>query len=76
MKKSGIKIRAIYFPNGERVVANYSCTLETLNEFHGEYDIDWVILLQDGNETARYNTRHIESIVWLEPVKAPDTSGE
>ena len=37
----------------------------TLNEYHGEYDVDWVLLVDgNGHEMARYNTRYLASIVW------------
>jgi len=65
--KSGMKVKAIYFPKGDRIFASEQETLETYSEHHGEYDLDWVIALRDGKETARHNIKFIESIVWLNP---------
>jgi hypothetical protein len=44
--------------------------LETLNEFHGDYDMDWIVMkLRDGSpsgkEVERYNCRFIVGIVWI-----------
>ena len=41
-------------------------TLELSATYHGDRDEFWVLHLEsDGKETARYNVRHIETIVWL-----------
>lgn len=40
------------------------------NEFHGDHDEDWVVVLDKNNtwrEIRRYNVRYLESITW-----APD----
>ncbi len=34
------------------------------NEYHGEYDIDWVCLMEKGKELSRHNVKFIASIVW------------
>ena len=69
--KSGMKIREIYFPDGKSRGTDDNSRLETLSEFHGEYDIDWVVVIDvDGKEIARHNTRYVESIVWLEQEEA------
>lgn len=38
----------------------------TLHEYHGEYDIAWVLLIDttNGHEIERYNTRYIALITW------------
>ena len=65
--KSGIQIERICFGNQDVVVAKDAVTLETLNEFHGAYDLDWVVKMEDGRETARFNVSHIETIIWKFP---------
>lgn len=40
--------------------------LYIMNDFHGEYCIDWVIVEQGGVEIARYNCKFIETIIWDE----------
>jgi len=37
----------------------------TLNEYHGDYDLDWVLLVDgNGKELERHNGRYIASIEW------------
>jgi len=38
----------------------------TLSELHGEYDMDWVLLVDSktGREIERHNVRYIASIEW------------
>ena len=38
--------------------------METLNEFHGDYDMDWVVLFEGDKEISRHNVQYIASIVW------------
>lgn len=46
-----------------------------VNEFHGEYDIDWVVIEENGQETMRYNTKYVDSIVW-KSVNSPSTDAK
>jgi hypothetical protein len=68
---SGIKVKSIWWNAGSEgyvsgLVAGTGKvrTMETLNEFHGEYDLDWVIEKHDGVEVSRHNCKLIESINW------------
>lgn len=41
-------------------------TLQLSATYNGDRDEFWVLHLEsDGTESARYNVRHIETIVWL-----------
>lgn len=69
--RSGIKVKEIgWGSNTEsgyiRLTKTNERTMETLNEYHGEYDLDWVIEKINGKEIARHNTKYIETIVWEE----------
>jgi hypothetical protein len=43
-------------PEGHRLVL--------INEFHGSYDLDWIVLMKGDKEISRHNTLFIASIVW------------
>lgn len=39
--------------------------MEVVNEYHGEYDLDWIIHCHsDGTEHRRYNVKLVEMIEW------------
>lgn len=45
--------------------ASDSETMVVVNEFHGEYDIDWIVHKDsEGKEIRRLNTKMVEMIVW------------
>jgi hypothetical protein len=60
------KIKAIYFPNGNRMLSKPEMQLMMTNDFHGEHDEDWIVALSNGVEISRYNPRFVESIDWDE----------
>jgi hypothetical protein len=66
--KSGLKVKAIWFENGDGVKAGNGQRLLTLNEDHGEYNDDWVTVVEDSEygdkEIARHNTRYIVTIIF------------
>jgi hypothetical protein len=67
-KLNGRKARAIYWPGEDthQLTAKAGeCTLVCECSFHGEYDSMWIVVLDaKGNETARYNAKYLESIMW------------
>lgn len=34
------------------------------NEYHGEYDLDWICEEADGVELSRYNVKTIGGLIW------------
>jgi len=48
-----------------REVATDTRTMIAVNEYHVEYDLDWVLVIENGKEIRRYNFKSIESIEWL-----------
>lgn len=67
--ETGRKVKEISWGCGrdaEFMASGYGVTLEILNEFHGEYDLDWVVKKIDGREVVRYNCKTIDTIVWEE----------
>ena len=45
--------------------ATETCQFKIVNDFHGEYDIDWIVAIEGGREVARWNTKNVEHIEWL-----------
>jgi hypothetical protein len=41
-----------------------SCSLSIFNDFHGEYDIDWIIVSQNGKEIERHAINQYTTIYW------------
>ena len=65
--KTGRKVKMVIFNSQEQLQSTDEFTLEILNEYHGTYDLDW-ILQKDamGKEIGRHNVQSIESIIWEE----------
>lgn len=68
--EGGRKVKSIELPQGNVVSGDDNHYLETFNEFHGEYDLDWVVMKQrdgspNGKEVERYNCKFIVGIVWI-----------
>lgn len=34
------------------------------NEYHGTYDLDWIVVYEDDKEIARHNPKMVGSIFW------------
>jgi len=45
--------------------ATEACQFKIVNDFHGEYDIDWIVAIENGKEVERWNTKNVEHIEWL-----------
>ena len=69
----GKKVKRIYYGrDGEclqeaKKSDNYRKEIILNNNFHGEYDLVWVVVVVNGIETLRINAKFIETIEW-EPV--------
>jgi len=65
--KDGLEIKELWFYNwngnlcvkpekGQRIV--------TLNEFHGDYDLDWAVVMEGQTEIKRFNILYVSLIEW------------
>lgn len=69
-KMEGRKAKRIYYGrDGEstqsaQVSDNYVKEIIMTNSYHGEYDIVWFVVFENGKETSRYNAKFIETIEW------------
>ena len=62
----GKKIQSIFFPDspGEKITCSDTVKLILHNDFHGDWDDSWVLVIENGKEIARHNTRYLSSICW------------
>lgn len=65
----GKKVKSIILSNGDFRTGDENTYLETINEFHGTHDMDWVAMKrrdgsESGREVERYNCQFIVEIVW------------
>ena len=69
-KLEGKKAKRIYYgKDGEcyqeaKIADNYVKEIIMTNTYHGEYDIIWFCVFENGVETSRHNAKFIESIEW------------
>lgn len=66
--KTGDKIERVYWPpnaDGQResLCETPNQTLLYDEVYHGDHTECWVVLVRDGKEAARHNTRFLESII-------------
>ena len=74
MSHEGRVIQEVWFGVGEaasRIRADENTTLKMVNEYHGTYDADWIVMLRksDGVEVERHNPLTASSIIWAEEPK-------
>lgn len=67
----GRAIKTLCWPDGGgetgRVMfADAEITMAYHSKCHGDHDENWVLVMKGGVETARHNTRFIESIIWAD----------
>lgn len=48
----------------EDMAKNYKKEIIFQSEFHGEYDLGWFIVLENGIEKSRHSAKFIETIEW------------
>jgi len=58
------EVAEIGLVDGGTVRAKEGETLKVVNEYHGEYDLDWICLFRGETEVRRYNARTLEYIIW------------
>jgi hypothetical protein len=69
-KLEGKKAKRIYYgENGNclqeaKTSENYVKEIVFTNTYHGEYDICWFVVFENGKETSRHNAKFIETIEW------------
>ena len=65
-KMNGKKVDSVVFSNGDTIRSQDGNNLVLSATHHGDHDEFWVIATDEGEERARHNCRHIESIQWAE----------
>jgi hypothetical protein len=49
--------------------SNARSFLQWWEDYHGQYDLPWVVRMMDGREIERFNVRNIAHIIWtLKPI--------
>ena len=67
----GKKAKRIYYGrDGEcmQEAKNKECYVKDIicrEEFHGEYNLVWFVVIENGKETLRHNAIFIETIEWI-----------
>jgi len=65
MNTENVKVREFWYDNETRATLAENQTCELQNEFHGEYDVDWLIVFdQNGHELRRVRADRVLEIVW------------
>ena len=59
----GRKAAKVWFSNGEQI-NNVEHEIVCVKEYLGDRDEIWMVLMREGKELARHNTRYVESIQW------------
>ena len=66
----GKKAKLIYYGrDGENVheakeSEGYKKEIILTSSYHGEYDMVWFVIYENGKETNRVNAKYVESIIW------------
>lgn len=69
-KLEGKKAKRIYYGrDGEcmqeaQTTDNYVKEIIMTDTYHGEYDIVWFVVFENGAEVSRHNAKFIETIEW------------
>ena len=75
MTKEGTReIERIYFTDDEYIQAKPGIKLCLEYEFHGEYDMDWVLVIntETGEEIERHNVMKLATIRWKPTPATPE----
>jgi len=66
MKTKGM-VKKIWLQSEDFVSPKEHQHLVMINEFHGDHDLNWVLLIDDktNKEIERYNARFLAIIEWL-----------
>ena len=68
--EDGRKIKRIYYGrNGEYMQEaqekdGYIKEIILSTEDHGEYDLEWAVVYENGKETSRHNFKFVETVEW------------
>ena len=69
--EDGRKIKRIYYGrDGEclqeaKKGEGYIKEIIFSTEFHGEYDLEWAVVYENGKEISRHNFKFIETVEWF-----------
>ena len=61
--RHGRKVKTAWLPNGDQI-NNVETDVVCIVDNRGDRDEIWLVVIRDGKELSRHNTRHVESIQW------------
>ena len=65
MNTKNVKVQEFWYDNETRATITDDQTCEMQNDFHGEYDVDWLIVFdKNGHEIRRVRADKVLEIVW------------
>jgi hypothetical protein len=70
--KAGARIKGFWTGNQDHFEAKDDLQLILQDEYCGDHCEWFIIRLQDGKETHRYNLRYVETIIWDEELTRPE----
>ncbi len=62
-------VKAFFFDTGSKREPEDGETFQVVSEFHRDRTEEWIVVIKDGKEISRFNTRYIVGIVWLEGIE-------
>ena len=68
IKEGAMQVKSIYWPGDDDAMRSFTNKKHAfaVTELYGEYDLLWIIVIEDGKEIERINVRFLESIEWAE----------
>ena len=63
--QSGLEIQALWFEDGGGIQRKDGRRIVTHNEYHGDYDLDWALVMDGDKEISRYNLIFVAVIEWV-----------
>jgi hypothetical protein len=63
----GRRVKGVRTPGGSATAREDEAWI-VVNEFHGDRDVDWIVMLCGGFETGRVRVEACTEIVWALPV--------
>lgn len=59
----GRRVAAVHFPDVDNTVRVFDEAFLS-HEYYGDHAENWVVVMKDGVEVERINTRYVENIRW------------
>lgn len=74
---NGRKIEAVFFEEDGKTDPVMRSTpaawFQWHEDYHGTYDVAWIVRIENGVETARFNPKFVASIEWAKPAAIDGT---